>query len=160
MPKLQKITSCLTFDRNAEEAAKFYVSIFEDSRITEVSYYSKDMPMPAGTVLTVMFELAGQRFMGLNAGPRFKFTEAISMMVACDSQKEIDHFWEKLTVDGGKPVECGWLKDKFGLFWQIVPANIGALIAGDAERPARVMQAVMGMVKLDVAALQKAYDGR
>jgi predicted 3-demethylubiquinone-9 3-methyltransferase (glyoxalase superfamily) len=160
MPNLQKITPCLWFDRNVEEAARFYVSIFEDSRILEISHYGKGMPLPEGTVLTVVFELAGQRFMGLNGGPQFPFTEAISMAVACDSQTEIDRFWEKLTADGGQPVQCGWLKDKFGLSWQIVPAGLGAMIQEKSERSGRVMSALLGMVKLDMAALQKAYDGR
>ncbi len=122
MPSVQKITPCLWFDRNAEEAANHYVSIFKNSRIVTTSRYGEAGPLPKGTVLTVIFELEGQRFMGLNGGPLFKFSEAISMMVACDTQDEIDAFWEKLSA-GGEKGRCGWLKDKFGVSWQVMPVD-------------------------------------
>ena len=156
---MQKITTFLWFDRQAEEAAKYYTSIFKDSRISAVSHYGENMPLPKGTVMTVSFTLAGQEFMALNGGPQFKFTEAISLMVNCENQQEIDYFWEKLTSGGGQLIECGWLKDKYGLFWQIVPAALGEMMQGDQARFDRMMAAVMKMKKLDAAELKKAYDG-
>lgn len=159
MAKIQKITPCLWFDRNAEEAANHYVSIFENSRIVRVARYDKGRHKPEGTILMIVFELAGQQFMALNGGPEFKFTEAISLSVSCDTQAEIDHFWGKLSA-GGTPVQCGWLKDKFGLSWQVVPAALADMLKdGAAERGSRVMTALLGMVKLDLAALRRAYEG-
>ncbi len=156
----QKITPCLWLDDNTtEEAVAFYTSVFPNSRILSRSYYSENMHRPAGTILTVEFELAGQRFTALNGGPEFTFNEAISLMVHCETQAEIDTYWEKLTAKGGKPVQCGWLKDRFGVSWQIVPAVIADLIR-DPKKSPRVMQAVMRMVKLDLAELLAAAEGR
>lgn len=154
------IMPCLWFDGQAEEAAKFYTSIFADSKITSVSYYpeagqDKHGQAP-GKVMTVMFELGGHQFMGLNGGPHFKFSEAISLCVMCENQEEIDYFWDALTADGGMEVECGWLKDKFGLSWQVMPANIAELIGSDPERSSRVMQVVMSSKKLNIAAMEAA----
>jgi predicted 3-demethylubiquinone-9 3-methyltransferase (glyoxalase superfamily) len=160
MAKLQKITPFLWFDSNAEEAVNFYVSLFDNSKIVNLSRYGDAGPGPKGQVMVMSFELAGQQFMALNGGPIFKFTEAISLVVNCETQNEVDHFWNKLLV-GGSPRQCGWLKDKFGLSWQIVPTILGKLMSDkDAERTTRVMQAMMQMVKLDIAALQAAYDGQ
>ena len=164
MPKLPKITPFLWFDTEAEEAANFYVSIFKNSRIKGLARYDGDTAQvagrPKGTVMTVQFELDGQDFVALNGGPVFKFTEAISLVVNCESQAEIDHFWQKLS-DGGQEVECGWLKDRFGLSWQIVPADIEEMLQDkDPEKPKRVMAAVMKMKKLDMAEMRKAYEGR
>ncbi|MDB5344658.1 MAG: 3-demethylubiquinone-9 3-methyltransferase [Schlesneria sp.] len=154
----QKITPFLWFDSNAEEAANFYVSIFKNSRILRASRYTETGPGPAGSVMTIEFELDGVPFIALNGGPHFKFTEAISLSVDCETQDEIDHFWEKLT-EGGKPVQCGWLKDKFGLSWQIVPSNMGELMSSSSNSK-RVMEAMMQMVKLDIQKLKDARDGR
>ena len=157
---IQTITPFLWFNDNAEEAAKFYVSVFKNATINMVTHYGDDMPMPKGTVMTVSFTLDGQDFMAINGGPTFSFTEAVSFLVPCKTQDEIDYYWDRLTADGGKPVECGWLKDKYGLSWQIVPASLPQLLGGDAARSNRVMTAVLQMVKLDIAALQKAADGK
>jgi predicted 3-demethylubiquinone-9 3-methyltransferase (glyoxalase superfamily) len=157
----QKITPCLCFDKEAEEAVSFYVSVFKNSRILSMSHYGPDMPMPEGTVLVIEFELDGQRFTALNAGSAFKFNEAISLMVACNTQEEIDEFWKKLTAGGGREVECGWLKDKYGLAWQIVPAILSELISsGDQAKTNRVMAAVMKMKKLDIETMKQAADGK
>jgi predicted 3-demethylubiquinone-9 3-methyltransferase (glyoxalase superfamily) len=158
---MQKITPFLWFDDNAEEAAKFYTSIFRNSRIVNVARYgeagSKSSGRPKGSVMTVAFELEGQPFVALNGGPVFTFSPAISLFVNCETQKEIDELWEKLT-DGGEEVECGWLKDKYGVSWQIVPSGIVEMISDpDAARSDRVMQAVVKMKKLDIAVLKKAY---
>ncbi|WP_262689712.1 VOC family protein [Kordiimonas aestuarii] len=154
------ITPCLWFDGQAKEAAEFYTSVFSDSKITNVSHYPKTGQdkhgHEPGEIMTVMFELGGQQFMGLNGGPHFKFSEAISLCIMCENQREIDYFWEALTADGGMEVECGWLKDKFGLSWQVMPANIAELIGGDPERSNRVMQVVMSSRKLDIAAMEAA----
>lgn len=155
----QKITPFLWFDNQAEEAANFYISVFKDSKIDTVTRYGNAGPGPEGSVLTVAFELAGQKFVALNGGPQFKFTEAISFVVNCESQEEIDYFWQKLTSDGGAESMCGWLKDKYGLSWQVVPANIGELLTGDPEKSNRVMQAIMQMKKPDVAKLEQAAAG-
>jgi predicted 3-demethylubiquinone-9 3-methyltransferase (glyoxalase superfamily) len=153
----QKIQTFLWFDRDAEDAAKFYVSIFKNSKITGISRYGDAGPGPVGSVMTVGFVLDGQEFVGLNGGPQFKFTEAISLMVNCDTQQEIDELWTKLTADGGKEVECGWLKDKYGLAWQIVPRKLNELVSeNDPARSNRVMKALMTMKKLDIAALERA----
>lgn len=158
---MQKITTFLWFDTQAEEAAKFYTSIFKDSKINAVSHYGEGMPMPRGSVMTVGFTLAGQEFTALNGGPQFKFTEAISLVVNCETQQEIDYSWDKLTSNGGQPIECGWLKDRYGLRWQVVPTALGQMMkAGDATKTNRMMAALVKMKKLDVAALQKAYEGK
>ena len=157
---MKGISPCLWFDEQAEEAAKFYVSIFPNSRITGMSHYVENMPKPPGTVLTVTFELDGQEYIALNGGPETSFTDAVSLTVLCETQAEIDAYWSKLTAGGGKEVQCGWLKDKYGLAWQIVPAQIHQMLtAGDPLRTQRVMDAVMGMVKLDLAAIQRAWEG-
>jgi predicted 3-demethylubiquinone-9 3-methyltransferase (glyoxalase superfamily) len=156
----QRITNCLWFDGQAEEAANFYVAIFKNSKTTAVSRYGEAGPGPKGSVMTVAFELDGQTFVGLNGGPTFKFTEAISMIVNCDTQAEVDFYWEKLTEGGGKPGQCGWLKDKFGVSWQIVPtALIEMATSKELEKSQRMMRVLMRMTKLDIAALQKSYDG-
>jgi predicted 3-demethylubiquinone-9 3-methyltransferase (glyoxalase superfamily) len=156
---MKRIYPCLWFDDQAEEAAGFYVSIFKNSRITGLSRYGDAGPRPKGTVMVVTFELDGERFMALNGGPRFKFSEAISMVAKCESQQEIDHYWEKLSA-GGKTQMCGWLKDKYGLSWQIVPVALEEMMGGgDAAKSNRVMQALLHMDKLDIAALSKAYQG-
>jgi predicted 3-demethylubiquinone-9 3-methyltransferase (glyoxalase superfamily) len=160
MASTQKVSTCLWFDTQAEEAASFYVSLLPNSRITSVSHYGKGAPMPEGTPLVVTFELAGTEFMALNGGPHFKFTEAASLVVQCESQAEIDRLWSALLADGGKEQRCGWLKDRYGLPWQIVPARLRSMMqAGDAARTARVMAEVMKMVKLDLPSLEAAYQG-
>jgi predicted 3-demethylubiquinone-9 3-methyltransferase (glyoxalase superfamily) len=164
MPRTQKITTFLWFDTQAEEAAKFYASIFKDSRIVGVTRYdaegSKAAGRPAGSVMTVEFELDGQRFTALNGGPHFKFTEAISLVVHCENQKEVDHFWEELSA-GGQEVQCGWLKDRFGLSWQVVPTVLIEMLQDkDPEKSKRAMAAMLKMKKLDIAALTKAYESR
>jgi predicted 3-demethylubiquinone-9 3-methyltransferase (glyoxalase superfamily) len=157
---MQKITPFLWFDNNAEEAANFYVSIFKNSRILSVARYGDAGPGPKGTVMTAEFELDGQKFIALNAGPRFKFTEAISFVVNCETQEEIDYFWEKLSA-GGEESQCGWLKDKYGLSWQVVPTILRELMGGkDPERSNRVMQALLQMQKLEIEPLKRAYEGK
>ena len=156
---MQKITTFLWFNNNAEEAANYYTSIFKNSKILDVSRYGDAGPGPKGSVMVVKFQLAGQEFVALNGGPQFKFTEAISLMVNCESQQEIDELWRKLTA-GGEESQCGWLKDKFGLSWQIVPAELGKLMsAKDPAKANRVMQAVLQMKKLDIAKLEQAAEG-
>ena len=159
MGETQKITTCLWFDNQAEQAAEFYCSIFKNSKVGDVVRYGDAGPGPKGSAMVVTFELDGRQFMGLNGGPRFKFTEAISLVVHCEDQAEIDYFWEKLTADGGQESQCGWLKDKFGLSWQIVPRIIGELMTGDPERANRVMMTVMPMKKLDLAKMKAAAEG-
>jgi predicted 3-demethylubiquinone-9 3-methyltransferase (glyoxalase superfamily) len=161
---MQKITTCLWFDSNAEEAVAFYTSIFKNSKITTVTRYTEAGQeihgKPAGSVLTVSFEIEGREFMALNGGPLFKFTEAISLVVNCETQEEIDYYWDRLT-QGGDPQsqQCGWLKDKYGLAWQIVPMALQKMVADpDAAKVGRVMQALFPMKKLDVSALRRAYD--
>ncbi|HUJ81894.1 MAG TPA: VOC family protein [Candidatus Acidoferrales bacterium] len=155
---MQKISPFLWFDGNAEEAVNFYVSIFKNSKILNISRYGDSGPGPKGGVMVVKFQLNGQEFMALNGGPAFKFTEAISFLVNCESQQEVDELWEKLTA-GGKEIQCGWLKDKYGLCWQIVPTILGELMADkDPKKAARVMQAMMKMIKIDINKLQQAYD--
>jgi predicted 3-demethylubiquinone-9 3-methyltransferase (glyoxalase superfamily) len=151
---MEKLTTCLWFDGNAEEAVDFYTSIFEDSKITHVSRYGEAGPGPKGKVMVVAFELNGQSFIALNGGPQFKFTPAMSLVVNCETQAAINHYWDGL-VAGGAPQQCGWLTDKYGLSWQIVPAKIGEWMK-DAAKGQRVMAAVMKMVKLDIAELQRA----
>ena len=156
---MQKITPCLWFDGNAEEAANFYASVFKNAKIGKISRYGDSGPGPKGSVLTVSFELEGLEFTALNGGPKYKFTEAISLHVDCKSQEEVDYYWDKLS-EGGEIIQCGWLKDKFGLSWQIVPtALIEMLNDSDPAKASRVMQAMMQMKKLDIAELQKAYAG-
>jgi len=157
---MQKITTFLWFNNNAEEAANYYTSIFKNSKILDVSRYGEVGPGPKGSVMIVKFQLAGQEFVALNGGPQFKFTEAISLMVNCESQQEIDELWRKLTA-GGQESQCGWLKDKFGLSWQIVPTELGKLMsAKDPAKANRVMQALLQMKKLDIAKLQQAAEGK
>ena len=164
MPKTQKITTFLWFDSQAEEAAKFYMSIFKDSRIVGITRYddeaAKAAGRPKGSVMTVAFELSGQEFTALNGGPLFKFTEAISLVVHCENQKEVDHFWEKLAA-GGEEVQCGWLKDRFGLSWQVVPTVLVEMLQDkNPEKSKRAVAAMLKMKKLDIDALTKAYEGR
>jgi predicted 3-demethylubiquinone-9 3-methyltransferase (glyoxalase superfamily) len=156
----QKITPCLWFDNNIEEAVKFYTSVFKKSKITITTHYGDKGPMPKGTVMTITFQLNGHEFMALNGGPVYKFNEAISLMVNCDTQKEIDYFWEKLS-DGGKEVQCGWLKDKYGLSWQIVPSILNNWFKHPGnEKRQRMLQALWQMKKLDIAQLKSAFDGK
>lgn len=159
MAKLAQIYPCLWFDRNAEEAVNFYQSIFPHSQILHRSYYDKGRQMPEGMILAIFFELCGHKMMALNGGPEFRFSEAISMVVECEDQKEIDYFWEKLCQEGGAPVQCSWLRDKFGLSWQIIPTGLGAMLQ-DRERAGRVMDAVLTMVKLDLTRIRQAYEGK
>jgi predicted 3-demethylubiquinone-9 3-methyltransferase (glyoxalase superfamily) len=152
-----KITPFLWFDTQAEDAARFYVSIFPNSKITATARYGEGGPGPSGSVMTVGFQLDGQDYTALNGGPHFKLNEAFSLVVHCKNQEEIDYYWDKLTAGGGAPVQCGWLKDRFGLSWQIVPDRmIELLTGGDAERAKRVTQAMMKMIKLDLKALEQA----
>jgi predicted 3-demethylubiquinone-9 3-methyltransferase (glyoxalase superfamily) len=152
-----KITPFLWFNDQAEEAANYYVSVFKNSEVLSVHRQGDGESGSQGTVMIVNFRLDGQDFMALNGGPMFKFTEAVSFMIDCKSQDEIDHFWSKLT-DGGEPSQCGWLKDKFGLSWQVVPSVLSELMGGDnPERSNRVMQALLQMSKIDIATLQRAY---
>ena len=155
---MQEITPFLWFDTQAEEAARFYVSVFKNAKLGAITRYTEAGPMPAGSVMTVSFELNGLEFTALNGGPEFTFNHAISFVVHCDTQEEVDETWEKL-VEGGEPVQCGWLKDKFGLSWQIVPRALLRLIQDpDPAKVKRVMEAMFQMVKLDMAGLQRAYD--
>ncbi|GAB3316996.1 VOC family protein [Larkinella ripae] len=157
---MQKITTFLTFNDQAEEAAKLYTSIFKNSKITNVSRYGEGAPVPAGTVMTVSFVLDGQPFSALNGGPHFRFSEGISLFVHCETQEEVDGFWEKLTADGGEPGPCGWLKDKFGVSWQIIPAAMKALLQDeDPAKAKRAMQAMLKMTKIDLARLEQAAAG-
>ncbi len=156
----QKITPFLWFDKEAEEAANFYTSVFKDSSINGRSYYGEGAPLPKGTLLTVGFTLNGQIFTALNGGPMFKFTEAISFVVNCDSQEEVNYYWDKL-VEGGQESQCGWLKDKFGLSWQIVPVRLMELLMDKNEGVRnRVMNAMMKMVKIDLPTLESAAAGK
>ena len=161
---MQKITPCLWFDNQAEEAAKFYVSIFKNSKVGSVAHYgdegAKVSGMPKGTVMTVTFQLDGQEFMALNGGPMFKFTEATSFIVNCKTQQEVDEFWEKLSK-GGEEGPCGWVKDKYGLSWQIVPTVLGEMMQDkDPEKSERVMKVMLQMKKLDIKSLEQAYEKR
>jgi len=159
-PREQKITTFLWFDNNAEEAANFYISVFKNSRILTTARYPEGSPAPKGTVMVVDFELDGQRFTALNGGPHFKFTEAISLLVHCKDQEEVDYYWEKLTADGGQESQCGWLKDKFGLSWQITPDALLKLWSeADPAKAQRVMQAMMTMKKLIIKDLEAAAAG-
>ena len=158
---MQKIVTNLWFDTEAEDAAKFYTSVFKDGKINDVSYYGEAGPRQAGMVLTVDFELHGQRFTALNGGPDFKFNEAISLLVTCEDQAEVDYFWEKLTAGGGQEGPCGWLKDKYGLSWQITPKRLMELLSDeDPERAQRAMACMLKMQKLDIAELEAAFAGQ
>lgn len=154
---MPKIAPFLWFDGKAEEAANFYVSLFKNSRITSVNRYGEAGPGPKGMVMAVTFELEGQQFMALNGGPQFSFTPAISFFVSCDTQQEVDYLWEKLS-EGGKPNRCGWLDDRFGLTWQIIPTALMKLMSDpDPEKSKRVMQAMLQMEKIDVKRLEQAH---
>ncbi|MBI5718966.1 MAG: VOC family protein [Burkholderiales bacterium] len=156
-----KITPCLWFNFNAEEAVNHYLNIFKHSRILETSRYDASMPEYAGKVLMIVFEIEGQRLQALNGGPQFPFSEAISLSVSCEDQAEVDDLWSKLTAEGGRESMCGWLKDKYGLSWQIVPRQVVALFNhADKAGAMRAMKAMLGMRKLDIAAIQRAFDGR
>ncbi len=156
---MAKITTMLWFDTQAEEAANFYVGIFKNSKITAVRRYGDAGPGPKGSVMTVGFELDGREFTGLNGGPNFKFNEAVSFVIHCDSQAEVDHYWSRLS-EGGKEIQCGWLKDKFGVAWQVTPNMLLRLLGDpDAAKAQRVMKAMMQMVKLDIAKLEAAARG-
>lgn len=156
----QKITPFLWFDGNAEEAIHFYTSIFQDSKVLNVSRYGEGGPGPKGTLMTATFKLQGQEFMALNGGPVFKFTEAVSFFVKCKTQDEIDMYWNKLS-DGGEKSRCGWVKDKFGLSWQIVPPLLGELLNDkDPVKSKRVMMAMLAMTKIEIQKLKDAYDGK
>ena len=153
---MQKITPCLWFDTQAEEAATFYTSIFKNSRIREVARYGEAGPGPEGSVMTVSFELDGQEFVALNGGPEFTFNEAISFQVSCETQDEVDEFWSRLS-EGGEEGPCGWLKDRYGVSWQIIPTRLTELLSDpDPERSQRAMGAMLGMKKIDIATLEKA----
>ncbi len=153
---MQKITPFLWFDTQAEEAANFYISLFKNATIDEVSRYGEHGPGPAGSVMSISFQLDGQNFIALNGGPQFTFSPAISLFVRCETQEEIDNFWEKLS-EGGTVHQCGWVTDRFGVTWQIVPSMLGTLLADpDREKAGRAMNAMLQMEKLDIAALQKA----
>jgi predicted 3-demethylubiquinone-9 3-methyltransferase (glyoxalase superfamily) len=155
---MQKITPFLWFDDNAEEAIQFYTSIFKNSKIGRITRYGEAGPGPKGTVMTAVFQLEGQEFMALNGGPHFKFTEAISLFVNCETQQEVDELWEKLS-EGGEKGRCGWLKDKYGLSWQIIPKALGELLADkDPKKSQRVMKAMLQMDKIDVKGLKQAYE--
>jgi predicted 3-demethylubiquinone-9 3-methyltransferase (glyoxalase superfamily) len=157
---LQTITPFLWFDTQAEEAMRFYTSVFQDSKALGVFRYPEGSPVRAGSVMSVTFELNGQRFHGLNGGPMFKFNEAISLLVNCDTQQELDYLWERLS-EGGEEQMCGWLKDKFGLSWQVVPSALGRMLGdSDTVKAGRVAQAMLKMRKIDIAALERAFDGR
>jgi predicted 3-demethylubiquinone-9 3-methyltransferase (glyoxalase superfamily) len=157
---MPKISPFLWFDKEAEEAANFYVSVFPNSKLGEVQRYPEGAPSAAGTVMTAAFELDGEPFTALNGGPLFQFNESISFVIDCADQAEVDYFWDKLTADGGKPVQCGWLKDKYGVSWQVVPKALYETTRGpDAAGNQRAFDAMMQMVKLDVAKLKAAYAG-
>jgi predicted 3-demethylubiquinone-9 3-methyltransferase (glyoxalase superfamily) len=157
---MQKITPFLWFDHQAEKAAVFYTSVFKNSKILDIARYAKGSPGKPGSVMTVRFRIEGQDFIALNGGPEYKFTHAISFVVNCRTQREIDYYWRKLSA-GGKEIQCGWLQDKFGVSWQIVPTVIPELLTGnDPEKTARVMKAVLSMVKLDIKRLKRAAGSR
>jgi predicted 3-demethylubiquinone-9 3-methyltransferase (glyoxalase superfamily) len=161
MSAKQKITTYLWFDREAEEAAKLYTSTFRNSKILNVARYGDAGPGPKGTAMTVNFQLDGQEFIALNGGPMYRFTEAISLLVDCETQEEVDRLWNKLTADGGEESMCGWLKDKFGLSWQIIPSALFQLMSDpDPEKSKRVMEAMLQMKKIDVPTLERAHAGK
>lgn len=156
---MKSMTTCLWFDGQAEEAAKFYTSIFKGSKMGEILRYGDAGPGPKGSVLTVAFEILGQQFMGLNGGAEFKFNPAVSFVIPCEAQEDVDYHWQQL-LRGGKPMECGWLTDKFGVSWQVTPTVLPKMLQDkDKDKADRVMKAMMKMVKLDIEALKQAYDG-
>ena len=156
---MEKISTFLWFDNQAEEAVNFYTSLFKDSKKGQMSRYSEASSGPAGSVMTATFELEGRKFVALNGGPHFKFTEAISFVINCDNQQEVDYYWDGLLNGGGTPSQCGWLKDKYGLSWQVIPTILSKLLADkDRERAKRVMQAMLNMVKIDIKTLEDAYN--
>jgi predicted 3-demethylubiquinone-9 3-methyltransferase (glyoxalase superfamily) len=158
---MQKITTYLWFDDNAEEAMKFYTSLFKNSKILSTSRYPEGSPGKPGTLMTGSFQLDGQEFMALNGGPQFPFTEAISLLVNCENQQEVDELWAKLIADGGQESQCGWLKDKFGVSWQIIPKQLGEMIGDkDPAKSKRAVDAMLKMKKIDIKALERARDGR
>lgn len=157
LPRMPTITPNLWFDANAEDAAAFYCSVFPNSRVVNVARYPEGAPGPAGEVMTIEFELDGQRFVGINGGPQFTFDEAVSFQITCETQDEVDRYWEALTADGGAESQCGWCKDRFGLSWQVVPAGMEEVFSDpDPAKAQRAMQAMLGMTKLDLAALRAA----
>ena len=156
---MHKITTFLTFDNQAEEAVNLYVSVFKNSKILNVSRYGEGAPVPAGTVMSVSFMLEGQEFMALNGGPHFTFSDGISLFVSCETQDEVDELWEKLSA-GGEKGPCGWLKDRFGVSWQIIPTALGQMLGDkDPQKSQRAMQAMLTMTKIDIAALRQAFEG-
>jgi predicted 3-demethylubiquinone-9 3-methyltransferase (glyoxalase superfamily) len=158
---VQKITPYLWFDSEAEEAATYYTSIFKNSRIVNVNRIGEGGPLPAGTVVTATFEIDGQQFVALNGNPQPNFTESTSLYVDCEDQAEVDELWSRLTEGGGEPGQCGWLKDKYGVSWQIIPTALGELMSdSDPEKSSRVVQAMLGMKKIDIQGLRDAYEGR
>jgi predicted 3-demethylubiquinone-9 3-methyltransferase (glyoxalase superfamily) len=157
----QAFTTCLWFDTEGEAAARFYTSVFQDSKLGRTGRYTEAGPRPAGSPMAIEFELNGQKFVALNGGPEFKFNEAISLQIPCANQDEVDYYWDRLTEDGGQAVACGWLKDKFGLSWQVVPTVLIDMISDpDPEKAQRATAAMLSMVKLDIAAIQRAYAGQ
>ena len=157
----QKITTFLWYDDQAEEAAKFYTSLFKNSKITDVARYNEAGPGKPGSIMTVVFELEGQEFIALNGGPEFKFTEAISLMVECEDQEEVNQLLEKLTAGGGQEQACGWVKDKYGLSWQIIPRGLLEMVtSSDRQKSSRAMQAMFNMEKIDIESVRRAYEGQ
>lgn len=156
---MQKITPCLWFNGRIKEALEFYTSVFKDSKIKATACYPKGSPMPEGEYMTAVLELHGQEFMLLNGGPQFPFTYSVSFVVNCVDQEDVDYYWDHLTAGGGQEEQCGWVKDRFGLSWQVVPIGISRLYAGTPQQSERVMQAMLQMKKLDIAALEAAYAG-
>ena len=155
----QKINTFLWFNDNAEEAVNFYTSLFKNSKVVNTSRYGDGMPLPKGTLMTATFELDGQQFNALNGGPHFQFTEAISLLINCENQEEVDYYWNKLTADGGQESQCGWLKDKYGLSWQVIPVQLGKLMGDkDPKKAGAVAQAMFKMQKIVIADLEKAYN--
>ncbi|ALM49992.1 3-demethylubiquinone-9 3-methyltransferase [Flavobacterium psychrophilum] len=156
---MQKITPCLWFNGRVEEALEFYTSVFKNAKIKEISYYEENMPMPAGSILTANFDIEGQSFMILNGGPEFKHSEAISLVIDCKDQNEIDYYWEKLTSNGGEESVCGWLKDPYGISWQVVPEEMGELVKNSGPNAVKVMEALLQMKKLDLNKLREVAKG-
>ena len=156
---MEKITPCLWFNGRVEEALDFYTSVFKNSKVKEVSYYGENMPMPAGSIMTASFEMEGQKFMILNGGPHFTHSEAISFVISCKDQLEIDYYWDRLTSNGGQESMCGWLKDPYGISWQVVPEEMGSLVKNSGSNAGKVMQALMQMKKLDLNRLREAAKG-
>jgi len=156
---MQKLTPCLWFNGRVEEALDFYTTVFKNTKVKEVSHYGENMPMPAGSVMTATFEIEGQKFMILNGGPHFTPTEAISFVINCNDQAEIDYYWDNLTSNGGQESMCGWLKDPYGISWQVVPNEMGNLMRNSGANSGKVMQALMQMKKIDIAILRNAAEG-